>query len=163
MYEVRDGRLGKCVEATEVIPEGTVILRGWGYLVPQRTRHSLQVDHDTHVVIHSPIEMINHSCEPNCGVVVRRGVPCMEIHAMRRIEPGEELRTDYGTFEYEIEFMTEPCLCGTESCRGRITGYRDMPEEVKAAYGPYIVEYLREVDAGVPAPGRAGAVYAEAE
>ena len=77
MYEVRKGRLGKCVEATEVIPQGTAIMRGWGYRVPARTRHSLQVDHDTHVVIRTPIELINHSCEPNCGVVVRREVPVL--------------------------------------------------------------------------------------
>lgn len=161
MYEIREGRLGKSVEASTVIPEGTVILRGWGPTIRYRTRHSLQVDHDTHVIIRSPIELINHSCEPNCGVVIRREVPCLEIHALRRIERGEELTTDYSTFEYEIEFMAGPCLCGAASCRGRVTGYRDMPEELKAAYGPYIAAYLREIDAGVRGPSRAGVAYAE--
>jgi len=149
MYEIREGRLGKSVEASTVIPKGALILRGWGPTIRHRTRHSLQVDHDTHVIIRSPVELINHSCEPNCGVIIRREVPCLEIHAMRRIERGEELTTDYGTFEYEIEFMTGPCLCGTASCRGRITGYRDLPEELKASYGPYIAPYLREIDAGI--------------
>lgn len=147
MYEVDEGRLGKCVRATEVLPEGQVVLRGWGYRVPRRTRHSIQVDHDTHVVINTPIEMLNHSCEPNCGVLVRLHVPILEIQALRRIEPGEELVIDYAMFESEIEFMTEPCLCGTAACRGQITGYRDLPEDVRASYGPYIASYLRQGDA----------------
>ena len=64
------------------------------------------------------------------------------------------MRTNYETFEYEIEHMTGPCLCGTPSCRGRITGYRDLPEDRKAAFGPYILEYLREIDAGLVGPTR---------
>lgn len=163
MYEVREGRLGKCVQATEAIPEGHVILRGWGYRVPRRTRHSIQVNHDTHIVIHSPIEMLNHSCEPNCGVFVRLDVPTLEIHARRRIEPGEEMTIDYAMFESEIEHMTDPCLCGTPSCRGRITGYCDLPEETRAAYGPYIAEHLRESDAGAPGSRRLTTELAEVD
>jgi uncharacterized protein len=153
MIEVRAGHLGQSVFATRAIEKGQVILRGWGPRVPERTRHSFQVDHDTHVVIRTPIELINHSCEPNCGVWLRKGVPVMEIHALRRIEPGEELATDYATFEYEIEHMTGDCLCGTPSCRGRITGYKDLPEELRDAYGPYIADYLEEIEAAVSQAG----------
>ncbi len=163
MYEVREGRLGKCVQATEALPEGQVILRGWGYQVPRRTRHSIQVNHDTHIVINSPIEMLNHSCEPNCGVFVRLDVPTLEIHALRRIEGGEELTTDYAMFESEIEYMTGPCLCGTPSCRGQITGYRDLPDEIRAAYGPYIAGYLRGRDADAPATRRLTTEFAEVD
>jgi len=151
MIEVREGRLGKSVHAIQFVYPGQVILTGWGSRVPRRTRHSFQVDHDCHVVINTEIELINHSCEPNCGVFLRRGLPSLEIHALRQIEPGEELTTDYATFEYEIDFMTDPCRCNTPKCRGRITGFRDLPDELKVEYGPYIAEYLREHEALVSA------------
>jgi len=144
--EVRDGRLGKEVIATRRIEAATTILQGWGRRIPQRSRHSFQVDHDTHIVISSPIGLINHSCEPNCGVLVQRGANILEIHALRTIEPGEELTTDYATFEYEIEFMNDQCQCGSPRCRGRITGYKDLPPERRREYQPYIAEYLEELE-----------------
>jgi hypothetical protein len=147
MIEVREGRLGKSVYAARRLEPGAILLSGWGPRVPVRTRHSLQVDHDTHIVTGPPIELINHSCEPNCGVLVRRAAELLEIHALRRIEAGEELTTDYATFESDIWFMKGPCLCGARACRGRITGYWDLPPERRAAYLPYIAEYLREREA----------------
>lgn len=146
MIEIREGHLGKGVHATRPIEPGCCILRGWGPEVPERSRHSFQVDHDRHIVIAGPIELINHSCEPNCGVLLRRGVDSLEIYALRRIEPGEELFTDYASFELEIEHMPGPCLCGSGSCRGRIGGYRDLPEDRRVALGPYLAEYLREAE-----------------
>jgi uncharacterized protein len=150
MIEIRSGRLGQGVYATGVLEPGHVILRGWGHRVPHRTRHSFQVGMDTHIVVNSPMELLNHSCAPNCGVLIRPEVEWMEIHALRRIEPGEELTTDYATFEYEILFMPGPCLCGTPSCRGKITGYKDLPTHRRDAFGPYIAPYLRELDSPVP-------------
>jgi uncharacterized protein len=146
MFEVRDGRFGKGIYATEVIDVGQVVQTGRGQFVPARTRHSIQVDHDAHVVINSPIELINHSCEPNCGLLVRRGSSTLEIHALTRIEPGQELTSDYCSFELEILFMPDPCGCGAPTCRGRVTGYNDLSDEQKAAYGPYVAEYLRDLD-----------------
>ena len=98
------------------------------------------------MVINSPIELINHSCEPNCGFLVRRGSSTLEIHALTRIEPGQELTSDYCSFELVILFMPDPCGCGTPTCRGRVTGYNDLTDEQKAAYGPYVAEYLRDLD-----------------
>jgi hypothetical protein len=147
MIEVRDGRLGKAVHAARANEPGELILRGWGPDVPLRTRHSLQVDHDRHVVIRGPIELINHSCDPSCGVLIRLDDEVMEIRARRPIAQGEELSTDYATFESRIEHMTEPCQCGSPLCRGQITGYWDLPGERRAAYGPYVAAYLRESEA----------------
>lgn len=153
MIEVRDGQLGRCVHATRGIEPGDVILRGWGRRVRQRTRHSFQVDHETHIEIRNPIELINHSCDPNCGVLVRRESQVLEIHALRPIAPGEELTTDYATFEAEIRFMVGRCLCGSPHCRGKITGYKDLPPERRAAFGPYIAAYLIEIETAVSVAG----------
>lgn len=151
--EVRPSRFGRSVHAARTFRQGEVVLRGWGEQVPLRTRHSFQVDFDTHVEIRSEIEIINHSCDPNCGVLLRRGVPLMEIVARRRIERGEELTTDYASFEYHIEFMPDPCLCGSARCRGRVTGYRDLPPSRRAEYGRFIAEYLPALEAALPHAG----------
>jgi uncharacterized protein len=127
-----------------------LLLRSRGQRVSQRTRHSMQIDHDAHVVVDPPITYINHSCDPNCGVIVRRESEIIEIHTLRRIAAGEELTIDYASFEFEIEFMEGPCQCNSPSCRGQITGYKGLPAERRATLGSYIAEYLREIEAVVP-------------
>ncbi|KAF1759871.1 hypothetical protein GCK72_016338 [Caenorhabditis remanei] len=63
---------------------------------------------------------LNHSCQPNCDVVVvrlGRMCPTAGIFAKREIQPGEELCYDYGRSELEGNDR-KPCRCGTTSCRG---------------------------------------------
>ena len=157
MIEIRDHSLGKGVFARERIEPGRAILRGWGPRAPGRTRHSFQVDHDVHIVIPTAIELINHSCDPNCGVLIRRAHEVLEIHTLRGIAPGEELTTDYATFEAEVRHMDGPCLCGSARCRGRVVGYRGLPDDRRFAFGRYVAEYLRELDAPLPSPAPAEA------
>jgi hypothetical protein len=143
--EVRDGRLGRGVYAAQDALPGDVLMRAAGTRVPSRNMHSIQIDADVHVEVGSPMRYINHSCEPNCGLWVRRGSDVLEVHALRPLAAGEELTLDYATFEYEIEFMPGPCQCGAPTCRGRITGFKDLPEELVEAYGEYIAEYLQQM------------------
>lgn len=51
---------------------------------------------------------INHSCDPNCEASVHRGR--VWIHAIRDIEPGEELSYDYGE-TYFNAFIGANCKC----------------------------------------------------
>lgn len=150
--EIRQNHLGRCVRTTRPIPKGRVILRTWGLPVPTRTQHSIQVDVDSHILVPPPLVLFNHSCEPNCGLLVRRGVEMLEVHALRPIASGEELFLDYETFEDDIQFMDGPCLCNTPSCRGSIVGYKSLSKALREAYGPYIAEYLRLKKAPVAAP-----------
>ena len=146
--EVRESRYGRGVFAVRQVEAGQVVLRGWGEEVVERERLTMQVDHDLHILPDAPMQFINHACEPNCGVLVLRDERAIEIHALRPIAPGEELSIDYSTFEYEIEHMTCDCACETPGCRGRIRGYRHLPAAVRARYGRYIAEYLREIEEG---------------
>lgn len=143
MIKIRENRLGRCVHAARVIEPGEVILTGWGPQVPERTRHSIEVDESVHIDFTGPIPLINHSCDPNCGMWMRPDLERAEVHALRRIEAGEELFTDYASFEREIVFMPAECLCGSAICRGRIVGYVGLPTERRAALGPYIAPHLR--------------------
>lgn len=64
--------------------------------------------------------LINHSCAPNCQSVTENGR--VFIHALRDIEPGEELFYDYRlvldgprTPDAEARYA---CGCGASTCRG---------------------------------------------
>lgn len=155
--EVRPGPLGRGVYARRRIEAGEEVLAGWGEYV-ERSIHSFQVGPDTHVRIRNEIELINHSCGPNCGVLVPLGGNVLRVVALRAIEPGEEITTDYATHDYEIHFMPERCRCGSPLCRGRISGYRDLAPERRAAYGRYVAEYLPLLEAAL----RNGAATADA-
>lgn len=68
--------------------------------------------------------LINHSCDPNCEAWIdgKR----IFIHALRDIEPGEELTFDYG---FDIDcFEEHPCLCGRDGCIGYIVSREQWPE-----------------------------------
>lgn len=63
---------------------------------------------------------INHSCVPNCETYEEEGR--VFVHALRGLQPGEELFYDYKmtpaerrTRKVEQEFA---CFCGAEKCRG---------------------------------------------
>jgi hypothetical protein len=141
MIEIRKSPLGLGIHAARGFEVGEVILEGWGQVTSIRTRHTIQIDHKRHVLVDGEIKLLNHSCETNCGYLIRRGVPRLEVHALVPIEQGDELTVDYASFEDEILFLG-PCLCGSESCRGSISGYHELPEERRRAYGPYVAEYL---------------------
>jgi cyanophycin synthetase len=150
--EVRNSRLGRGVCATRAILAGETILTTWGRKLAKRSRHSMQVAADTHILPDGVTVLFNHSCEPNCGVVIRAGEKRLEVRALKPIAAGEELTFDYDTFEYEVEHLKSPCLCGAAKCRGRVAGYKHLPADVKARYGEFIADYLRILDAEVSAP-----------
>lgn len=66
---------------------------------------------------------INHSCEPNCEVVIVRGR--VYIHALEDIPEGTELLYDYWYTTDESYTMDDlrriyPCCCGSAKCRGTL-------------------------------------------
>ena len=82
---------------------------------------------------------LNHSCDPNCGIVDR-----FSIVAMRDIGEGEELTWDYDMSENSDWNMQ--CRCGSHRCRGQIMGFRFLPPETRNRYEGFISDYLIEGD-----------------
>lgn len=134
---------GKAVQALHDFPEGAVLLYGWGDLSYKRTMYTIQVSRDHHIVPIQPIAFLNHSCAPNCGLLIKAGECRLEVHALKDIKAGEEITIDYATFETEISSMPD-CLCGQECCRHSITGFADLTDTQRESYGPYIAPYLLE-------------------
>jgi cyanophycin synthetase len=150
--QVRDSRLGASVYTSRPLQAGTVILRAWGPTTTERSKYTIQVDHDLHLLPPEPLRFLNHSCEPNCGLLIRSGVEQIELHALRDIQADEELTLDYETFEVEFQELTGPCLCQAPGCRGSLAGYRELPPHLREAYGLYVAEYLRESEVPFTVP-----------
>ncbi len=69
--------------------------------------------------------------------------------ARRALAAGEEVVGDYATWESEPEFVLEPCRCGADGCRGRVTGDDWRRPELQARYAGHFLPFLqRRIDAG---------------
>ncbi|MFE7333161.1 hypothetical protein ACFU8W_52050 [Streptomyces sp. NPDC057565] len=44
------------------------------------------------------------------------------------------------------DYFAARCRCGARHCRGRITGWRDLPTRRKADYHGFVAPYLIEID-----------------
>ena len=67
---------------------------------------------------------VNHSCDPNCEVVLENGR--LFIESIRDIAPGEELAYDYN-FILPVRHTPAmkkrfPCTCGAPGCRRTMLG-----------------------------------------
>lgn len=102
-------------------------------------RLSLQIDESLFIVstIEGPADWINHSCNPNAGF---RGQ--ISLVAMRDIETGEEICYDYAMSDGSPYDEFE-CKCGSDRCRGRVTGDDWKIQELWNRYGEYFSTYLQ--------------------
>ena len=140
---------GQGAFATRLIRKGTRIVEYAGERVSNEEadrrydddamgRHHtflFSVDEDTSIdgaVNGNEAAYINHSCDPNCEAIADDGH--IYIHAIAKIEAGDELTYDYryarqGTSDREAKLLY-PCRCGAASCRGTILA----PKENKRKY-----------------------------
>ncbi len=75
----------------------------------------------------------NHSCGPNCGMRIN-DTGAFDFIARKKIVKGDEITFDYAMRNYSIEYFPNRCLCGSKLCRGRITGWKNLPDERKKEY-----------------------------
>ncbi len=96
--------------------------------------------------------LMNHSCEPNCGV---RGQ--VTFVAMRQIGSGEQLTFDYAMTDAVypgagFDDVTIDCRCGSTRCRKTIshTDWRreDLRERYAGYFSRYIQDLIDELEAG---------------
>jgi hypothetical protein len=85
-----------------------------------------------------PVDYMNHCCDPTCGV---RG--SVAVVARRPIAAGEELTFDYGTTD--TDRWTLDCRCGSERCRGRMTGEDWRAPEFQQRNAGYLSLYIQEL------------------
>jgi len=84
----------------------------------------------------------NHSCDPNLGLIDQ-----ITLIAIKDIEKGEELVTDYAFYEsvnpsYEKNLVNK-CNCGSKNCRKVITINDWKIKSIQRKYGRYFSPYLK--------------------
>jgi SET domain-containing protein len=113
-----------------------------------RQSRSIQIDTDLYLVSDETPEagdMLNHSCEPNCGLLGQTLVV-----AMRDIAPGEELSFDYAMCDAS-DYDEFRCRCGQSNCRGIITGSDWRDPALQEKYAGWFSPYLARRIAALPA------------
>jgi uncharacterized protein len=149
---VPSGIAGRGLFAVTDIAAGEVVAVKGGHIVetatltalPEQLQNSdIQIAENLHLVAltddeYEPVMLfINHSCEPNVGFAGN-----VVLVAMRNIDTGEELTTDYALFDTPTEPMT--CACNTPSCRKLITGNDWRDPDLQARYAGWFSRYLEE-------------------
>jgi SET domain-containing protein len=81
---------------------------------------------------------LNHSCEPNVGV---RGE--ISFMTMRNVRAGEELTIDYAMIEDNRTYKLK-CDCGSQSCRGIITGKDWRNKKLQTRYKSYFARFIQD-------------------
>jgi hypothetical protein len=101
--------------------------------------HALQIDDDLFLAStppFDPADYVNHSCDPNCGIV-----GSVLVVTMRDVEAGEELCFDYAMTDSDDYDMFE-CSCRTDRCRGLVTGDDWKRPELRDRYAGWYSTYL---------------------
>jgi hypothetical protein len=140
-----DGR-GDSVVATRPFAAGETVMVG--FLVGALTgndSHATQVGPDSWARHGGLGAMVNHSCDPNCGVRLNAG-KAFDFVARRPIDAGQEVTFDYAMRNFTIDHFPAVCLCGAACCRGAVTGWKDLPAACKDDYGELVAPYLRTMD-----------------
>lgn len=134
--------------AVEPITAGETVAAFGGYVVPMavlqtfshdRQSRSIQVDADLYLVSGETPDsgdMLNHSCEPNCGLSGQ-----LLLIAMRDIAPGEELSFDYAMCDAS-DYDEFRCLCGAPTCREVVTGSDWRDPDLREKYAGWFSPYL---------------------
>jgi len=160
--EARVNPLGTGVFALVDIPKDDTLIVWTGRILSAEQALPIMQTHDKHYILQigdhfyqvplceyrEPADWTNHSCEPNAGFGKNSPI-CLS--AMREIKAGEQIFFDYAMCETD-ERLWEPmdCLCGTPSCRGKITAHDWKMPHLRAKYNgywsPHVARALEELD-----------------
>jgi SET domain-containing protein len=137
--------------AISKISKGEIVASFGGHVVYQselanysadRVSRSLQLNNDQYLLsgdIPEAGDMINHSCEPNCGMA-----GTSSVQALSDIEVGEELSFDYAMSD-SSKYDEFNCACGKDKCRERITGLDWQKKDLQAEYSNYFSAYIKSL------------------
>lgn len=135
---------GKGIFVDEQVKKGQKILKfdgpiiSWDEAIAKgRENHVVPVGEDTYVDIYEPESLVNHSCDPSTGF----SDPTTLI-ALRDLDKGDEITFDYSLVT--ADGWTMECHCGAKNCRGTVSDYKDLPEEVKTRYKDVTPKWIKE-------------------
>ena len=137
--------------AISKINKGEVVASFGGFVVNEaelknhsedRVARSLQLEENTYLLSGlkpEPGDMLNHSCEPNCGAY-----GTSSVISLSEIAIGEELTFDYGMTD-SSEYDQFDCACSKSNCRGKITGKDWQNPEIQKKYNNYFSSFISKL------------------
>lgn len=137
VYCIETPGRGKGVFAGRAFLEGETVLTFEGPILREHELfdpdHCLQIARDLYLGPSGKVDdYVNHSCDPNCGYMVRNGTAF--LMAVKHIAPDEEITFDYSTSMHDLSGWTLQCCCGSAECRRVIGDYRTLPEALRRRY-----------------------------
>lgn len=146
--EIREARgKGRGVFATEFIAAGVIPIVGRAlemWAGEPDERHSFSLSRGSHALLNEPASVLNHSCQPNLGVITLTGVQAYAFRACRDIQPGEELTWHYAMTELERTGIGD-CRCGY-CVGGPAVAWRDLsPVRRGVLLGYGVAQWLRDL------------------
>ena len=118
---VKDEMVGLGVISRKAFTKGEVIAALSGEIIHDLRQHSLQIEPDVHLYDIYFSGYFLHSCSPNIELDMKN----LLVYAVRDIQPDEYLYMDYAQTE-DVLYKQFPCSCGSENCRGWITGRKEQ-------------------------------------
>jgi len=138
---------GEGVFATKSFMVGDIVMVGViKEALEMNHSHASQIGEHEYVLHAGLISKVNHSCDPACGIRVNE-TGAHDFVAIRDICINEEITFDYAMRNYGVDYFAKQCMCGSRRCRGRITGWKDLPDEKKKEYEGVVAPYLLKIDA----------------
>ncbi|BCO07993.1 SET domain-containing protein-lysine N-methyltransferase [Desulfolithobacter dissulfuricans] len=138
---------GEGIFATKLFKIGDIVMVG---VIKESLNgnhsHASQIGVNEYVLHAGLIIKVNHSCDPNCGISVNK-TGAHDFVTMKDIIVNEEITFDYAMRNYIVDYFPKKCMCGSKRCRGRITGWKDLPDKKKKEYEGFVAPYLLELDA----------------
>ncbi len=137
---------GEGIFATQLFKVGDIVMVGVikGVLNGNHS-HASQIGDNKYVLHAGLMTKVNHSCDPNCGIRVNE-TGAHDFVAIKDIRVNKEITFDYAMRNYTIDYFPNKCMCGSKGCRGKITGWKDLPDEKKKEYKGFAAPYLLELD-----------------
>ncbi|ORY17501.1 hypothetical protein BCR34DRAFT_474804 [Clohesyomyces aquaticus] len=106
---------------------------------------SVQASRDLHIELNCDLVYINHSCRPTLVFDMTRWEVRVSSDLVGGLKAGDELTFFYPSTEWD---MAQPfdCRCREASCKGTISGAKDMAPSVLSEYwlNAHIEELLQE-------------------
>ena len=138
---------GQGVFATKQFQAGEIVMVGFikEDNIDCNHSHASQMGEFRYAIHGGDITKVNHSCNPNCGISLNKS-GAHDFIAMHIIEIDDEITFDYAMRNYNIQYFPNECCCGESNCRGSITGWKDLPENLKSDYKEFAAPYLIAID-----------------
>jgi uncharacterized protein len=125
--------VGRCLVAAKAIKAEAAVGQVRGKIIKNSeygSSYCIDLSNGTALEPAAPFRYLNHSCEPNCELILWRvpwktGELTLEVwlHTLRRIAADEELTIDYAWSAN----AAIPCQCNSANCREWIVAEEELP------------------------------------